>query len=123
MLKPNDKSFFIFARDKENTLTIKLYTILYSGTATIIRNSIEVAILSKLNELKNDSLVILYRIVLINKLLILNCIFNSIIKFRAKTSIINISFSLENSLLYYKRKLVVLKDEDIRTYFIQDIYT
>lgn len=42
--------------------------------------------------------------------------------YKKKVKLPNISFTLNNSLFYYKGKLVVLKDKDIRIYLIWDIY-
>ena len=60
---------------------------------------------------------------LINKLLYLNKRLEFLLIYWTKVTLLDTSFILENGLLYYKGKLVVLKDENIRTYLIKDIYS
>ncbi|KHE81466.1 hypothetical protein GE21DRAFT_1215763, partial [Neurospora crassa] len=69
-----------------------------------------------------ELLITLLETALINKILHLNRTSASLNLYRAKAGYKNTSFLVTNGLLYYKRKLIVLKDKDARIYFIRDIY-
>lgn len=67
--------------------------------------------------------IILLGIALINKILRLNREAPCLAPYRNKAIRENTFFSLENGLLYYKSKLVVLEEEDARTHLIRNIHS